>query len=100
MPTSPANAARRSSTVPPLPISCRAASTSSAESRPEPADGDRLPGNILRSWRMSNQTDIETLRRQLAATIHAHWRLFLAQGILMTVLGLLAVAVPNIATLA
>ena len=49
---------------------------------------------------MSNATDLEALRRQLASTIHAHWKLFLAQGIVMMVLGFLAVAVPNIATLA
>lgn len=49
---------------------------------------------------MSDITDFEGLRRQLASTIHAHWKLFLAQGILMMVLGVLAVAVPNIATLA
>ncbi len=49
---------------------------------------------------MSNQTDIESIRRQLASTIHDHWKLFLAQGVLMMILGLLAVAMPNIATLA
>jgi uncharacterized membrane protein HdeD (DUF308 family) len=49
---------------------------------------------------MSNTTDLESIRRQLASTIHAHWKLFLAQGIGMMVLGLLAVAVPNLATLA
>jgi uncharacterized membrane protein HdeD (DUF308 family) len=49
---------------------------------------------------MSNTTDLESIRRQLASTIHSHWKLFLAQGIVMIVLGLLAVAVPNIATLA
>ena len=49
---------------------------------------------------MSNQTDIDGLRRQLALTIHAHWKLFLAQGIVMMVLGFLAVAVPILATLA
>ena len=49
---------------------------------------------------MSNQTDINGLRRQLALTIHAHWKLFLAQGIVMMVLGFLAVAVPILATLA
>ena len=49
---------------------------------------------------MSNATDLEALRRQLASTIHTHWKLFLAQGIVMMVLGFLAVAVPNIATLA
>jgi len=49
---------------------------------------------------MSNQTDIDGLRRQLALTIHAHWKLFLAQGIVTMVLGFLAVAVPILATLA
>ena len=49
---------------------------------------------------MSNQTDIDGLRRQLAVTIHAHWKLLLAQGIVMMVLGLSAVAVPIVATLA
>jgi uncharacterized membrane protein HdeD (DUF308 family) len=49
---------------------------------------------------MSDMTDLEGLRRQLALTIHAHWKLFLAQGIVMMVLGFLALALPNIATLA
>jgi len=49
---------------------------------------------------MSIQPDIEGIRRQMAATIHAHWKLVLAQGILMMVLGFLAVAEPNVATLA
>jgi uncharacterized membrane protein HdeD (DUF308 family) len=49
---------------------------------------------------MSNQTDLDGLRRQLALTIHAHWKLFLAQGIVMMVLGFLAVVVPILATLA
>ena len=49
---------------------------------------------------MTIQPDIEGFRRQIAATIHAHWKLFLAQGILLMVFGLLAVAMPNIATLA
>ncbi|MBO0737442.1 MAG: HdeD family acid-resistance protein [Alphaproteobacteria bacterium] len=49
---------------------------------------------------MSNATDLEDIRRQLAATINAHWKLFLAQGILMIVLGLVAVTEPYIATLA
>jgi uncharacterized membrane protein HdeD (DUF308 family) len=49
---------------------------------------------------MSDMTDLEGIRRQLALTIHAHWKLFLAQGIVMIALGFLAVAVPSIATLA
>jgi uncharacterized membrane protein HdeD (DUF308 family) len=49
---------------------------------------------------MSDMTNLESLRRQLASTIHDHWKLFLAQGIVMMVLGLLAVAEPNVATVA
>ena len=49
---------------------------------------------------MTTPPDIEGIRRRMAATIHAHWKLVLAQGILLMVFGLLAVAMPNIATLA
>ena len=49
---------------------------------------------------MTNQTDIDGLRRRLALTIQEHWKLFLAQGIVMMILGCLAVAVPILATLA
>lgn len=68
---------------------------------------DRRVGQVLYrlsrakgTTEMSNQTDIEGIRSQLASTIHAHWKLFLAQGILMVVLGFLAVAEPNVATVA
>ena len=49
---------------------------------------------------MSIQHDIEDIRRQMAATIHGHWKLVLAQGIVMMVLGFLAVIEPNVATFA
>jgi len=49
---------------------------------------------------MTTPPDIEGIRRRMAATIHAHWKLVLAQGILLMVFGLLAIAMPNIATLA
>ena len=49
---------------------------------------------------MTTSPDIEGIRRRMAATIHAPWKLVLAQGILLMVFGLLAVAMPNIATLA
>jgi uncharacterized membrane protein HdeD (DUF308 family) len=45
-------------------------------------------------------TDPEGMRRQLASAFHAHWKLFLAEGIIMMVLGLLAIAVPEVASLA
>ncbi len=49
---------------------------------------------------MTIQPDMEDIRRRMAAVIHAHWKLVLAQGILLMIFGLLAVAMPNIATLA
>jgi uncharacterized membrane protein HdeD (DUF308 family) len=51
---------------------------------------------------MNEPTDqnIETLRGQLAVAIHTHWKLFLVQGVIMMSLGLFAVALPHISTLA
>ncbi|MBT5415439.1 MAG: HdeD family acid-resistance protein [Rhodospirillaceae bacterium] len=46
------------------------------------------------------QQRVEALRKTAAAAIRAHWKIFFAQGLVMTVLGILAVALPNIATLA
>ncbi len=42
----------------------------------------------------------DNVRRRLASAFHAHWKLFLAEGIVMMVLGLLAIAVPEVASLA
>lgn len=42
---------------------------------------------------------LETLRRVAAGTIHAHWKVFLIQGVVMMALGLLAAALPQMATL-
>jgi uncharacterized membrane protein HdeD (DUF308 family) len=44
--------------------------------------------------------DVEKLRRRLAAEIHEHWKVFLVQGIVMMGLGVLAIALPEISTLA
>ena len=44
--------------------------------------------------------ELDDVRRRLAEAMHAHWKFFLAEGILMLVLGLLAIAVPEIASLA
>lgn len=51
---------------------------------------------------MSNPTlpDLDGLRGRLAAAVHAHWKLFLAEGIVMMILGLLAIAVPEVASIA
>ena len=48
---------------------------------------------------LPTNTEIEALRRQALATIHAHWKLFLLQGVLMLVLGMFAIALPNVFTL-
>ncbi len=50
---------------------------------------------------MSNEAlpDLDGIRRRLGLAIHAHWKLFLAEGIVMMILGMLAIAVPEIATL-
>jgi uncharacterized membrane protein HdeD (DUF308 family) len=42
----------------------------------------------------------DSMQRRLADAIHAHWKFFLAEGIVMLVLGLLAIAVPEVASLA
>jgi uncharacterized membrane protein HdeD (DUF308 family) len=49
---------------------------------------------------MSYPPEIDRLQHDIAAVIHGHWKLFLAEGLVMMVLGLLAIAVPNLAGLA
>jgi len=48
----------------------------------------------------SSSPQLEQIQRKFAEAIQAHWKLFLIQGIVMILLGLIAVALPNIATLA
>jgi uncharacterized membrane protein HdeD (DUF308 family) len=43
---------------------------------------------------------LEDIRHKVADAIQAHWKLFLFQGIVMVILGLIAIAAPNVATLA
>jgi uncharacterized membrane protein HdeD (DUF308 family) len=43
---------------------------------------------------------LDDLRNRFAAAIHAHWKLFVAEGVVMIVLGLLAIAVPEVASVA
>jgi uncharacterized membrane protein HdeD (DUF308 family) len=47
-----------------------------------------------------NPSDIERAKGAVAAAFHEHWRLFLAEGIILVLLGALAVIIPPIATLA
>ena len=43
--------------------------------------------------------DLDDLRQLMAAELAKHWKLFLFQGIVMGVLGALAIVVPQVATL-
>jgi uncharacterized membrane protein HdeD (DUF308 family) len=47
-----------------------------------------------------SQTDAEAIRRDLATSVSKHWVLFLIEGILLVLLGVAAITVPPIATLA
>src|SRR5271166_3962779 len=42
----------------------------------------------------------ENLQRRFRRAVHDHWVLFLIQGVVMTILGLFALAVPVMASLA
>jgi uncharacterized membrane protein HdeD (DUF308 family) len=44
--------------------------------------------------------DFERIQAALATSLHAHWKLFLIEGIILVILGLAAVMLPLIATLA
>ena len=48
----------------------------------------------------TNNADLDKLRTSVTRSLHAHWRLFLAEGIVLLFLGLLAIIVPQIATIA
>ena len=46
------------------------------------------------------QPNIEQVRQAVATSLHEHWVLYLVEGIILVVLGLIAIIVPPIATLA
>ena len=48
----------------------------------------------------TTKPDLDRLQAKLANSLHAHWRLFLTEGIILLILGVLAVVVPPIATIA
>ncbi len=48
----------------------------------------------------TNKTDLDPLPSNLTSSLNAHWRLFLTEGIILFILGLLAIIVPPIATIA
>jgi uncharacterized membrane protein HdeD (DUF308 family) len=47
-----------------------------------------------------NNPDTEQIQRAVATSLHEHWVLFLVEGIILIILGLAAVVIPPIATLA
>ena len=48
----------------------------------------------------TNQADINAMRSATTRAIEAHWKLFLIEGIVLVILGLAAVAIPPVASLA
>ena len=48
----------------------------------------------------TQQPDLRSVQRAVAGTLHEHWVLFLVEGIVLLILGALAVLLPPIATLA
>ncbi len=48
----------------------------------------------------TNKADLDQLQSAVANSLHAHWRLFLTEGIILFILGILAIVVPPIATIA
>jgi uncharacterized membrane protein HdeD (DUF308 family) len=47
----------------------------------------------------SNESEVRDIRAAVSAAIHRHWGLFLLEGVVLIVLGSLAVLVPAVATL-
>jgi uncharacterized membrane protein HdeD (DUF308 family) len=48
----------------------------------------------------TNQPDIAKIQSAVANALHEHWKLYLAEGIALVVLGVIAILIPPIATLA
>ena len=48
----------------------------------------------------TNQPDIQGLQRAVTTALHKHWKLYLAEGVILVALGLIAIAIPPLATLA
>jgi uncharacterized membrane protein HdeD (DUF308 family) len=48
----------------------------------------------------TNNADLDRVQSSLANSLQAHWQLFLTEGIVLLILGILAIVVPPIATIA
>jgi uncharacterized membrane protein HdeD (DUF308 family) len=49
---------------------------------------------------MSNPGDISQLQRAIVQSVRDHWVMFLIEGIILVVIGLLAIVIPAVATIA
>ena len=47
-----------------------------------------------------DESDMDKIQRALAGALHQHWKLYLAEGVLLLILGLIAIVIPPLATLA
>jgi uncharacterized membrane protein HdeD (DUF308 family) len=45
-------------------------------------------------------SDLDKIRSSVANALHAHWKLFFVEGLVLVVLGVLSIVVPQIATIA
>lgn len=48
----------------------------------------------------TSKSDIERIQAAVSTSLHAHWRLFLVEGIILLILGLGAIVLPPVATVA
>jgi uncharacterized membrane protein HdeD (DUF308 family) len=48
----------------------------------------------------TNKADLEKIQSAVSRSVHAHWRMFLFEGIALLILGILAIVVPLVATIA
>jgi hypothetical protein len=56
-------------------------------------------GTVIDGMTSAGQGDTD-MRRAISVSLGAHWRLFLFEGAVIIILGILAVAVPAVATIA
>jgi uncharacterized membrane protein HdeD (DUF308 family) len=57
-------------------------------------------GRTAEAAMSTNQPDIKGLQRAVASALHEHWVLYLIEGVVLIVLGAIAVVIPPLATLA
>jgi uncharacterized membrane protein HdeD (DUF308 family) len=48
----------------------------------------------------TKKADFVRIQTSLANSLHAHWRLFMVEGVVLLILGILAIVVPPVATIA